>query len=134
MGMAAGKRDGRAPDGRKKLGQWGESVAAIHLQAKGMTILARNWRCRRGEIDLVAQDGDELVFVEVKTRRGRGLGTPEEALTSRKAKKLLQLGQLYLAQQELDDADWRIDLVAVELDAGGKLLRCEHIPNAVLGW
>lgn len=131
--MAAGKTR-RGKDGRKKLGQWGEAVAATHLQAKGLRILARNWRCRQGEIDLVAQDGPELVFVEVKTRRGRSQGTPEEALTPRKAKQLLRLGQLYLAKHDLDDVDWRVDLVAVELDAGGKLLRCEHIPDAVLGW
>ena len=118
---------------RKKLGQWGESVAARHLEAKGYEIIARNWRCRQGEIDLVAQAGEELVFVEVKTRRGRDMGTPEEALTPHKSRKLLQLGQLYVAAHD-PDADWRIDLVAVELDKMGKLLRCEHIPNAVLGW
>ncbi|MCP4427007.1 MAG: YraN family protein [Chloroflexi bacterium] len=128
--------DGRHPitkNGRKKLGQWGESVAAHHLEAQGYEIIARNWRCRQGEIDLVAQAGDELVFVEVKTRRGRAMGTPEEGLTPHKSRKLLQLGQLYVAENELD-VDWRIDLVAVELDKSGKLLRCDHIPNAVLGW
>jgi putative endonuclease len=118
---------------RKKLGQWGEKVAAHHLEAKGYEIVARNWRCREGEIDLVARAGDELVFVEVKTRRGRSQGTPEEALTPHKTRKLLALGEIYTAVHELD-VDWRIDLVAVELDGNGKLLRCEHIPNAVLGW
>jgi putative endonuclease len=127
--------NGRQPDpsGRKKLGQWGESVAAHHLEAKGYQIIARNWRCQQGEIDLVAQTGEELVFVEVKTRRGRAHGAPEEALTPHKSRKLLQLGEIYAAENALD-ADWRIDLVAVELDKSGKLLRCEHIPNAVLGW
>jgi len=130
--------DGRNPtpkNDRKKLGQWGESVAAHHLEAKGYEIVARNWRCRQGEIDLVARTGvgAELVFVEVKTRRGRTMGLPEEALTPHKSRKLLELGQLYLAAHELD-VDWRVDLVAVELDTSGKLLRCEHIPNAVLGW
>ena len=71
--------------------------------------------------------------MEVKTRRGRDSGAPEEALTPRKSRRLLQLGQLYVAEHDLD-VDWRIDLVAVELDKQGKLLRCEHIPNAVLGW
>ena len=124
----------RPKDGRKQLGAWGERLAADHLQAKGYEIVQRNWRCRRGEIDLVAQAGAELVFVEVKTRRGRAMGTPEEGLTPHKARKLLQLAQYYLHEHELDDADWRIDLVAVELDAQGKLLRCEHIPNLALGW
>jgi putative endonuclease len=122
------------PDPRRRLGQWGEKVAAIHLESQGLAILERNWRCRGGEIDLVARDGETIVFVEVKTRRGRDFGAPEEALTPHKAQKLMQLGEIYMAEHDLDDVDWRIDLVAVELDGGGKLLRCDHIPNAVLGW
>jgi len=118
---------------RRKLGRWGESVALIHLEAKGYRIIEKNWRCARGEIDLTAMPGSDLAFVEVKTRRGRYLGTPEEALTRRKSDKLIELAQIYLHEQDLD-ADWRIDLVAVELDKKGQLLRCEHIPNAVLGW
>lgn len=126
--MANGK------DGRKQLGSWGEGVAALHLEAKGYRIVQRNWRCARGEIDLVAQTGETLVFVEVKTRRGRAMGTPEEGVTPHKARKLLELGQHYLYEHDLDDVDWRIDLIAVELDAHGKLLRCDHILNAVMGW
>ena len=119
---------------RKQLGAWGEKVAAIQLEADGYRIVARNWRCQQGEIDLIAQAGDGLLaFVEVKTRRGRSMGLPEEALTPHKSRKLIQLAQIYLGEHDLD-VDWRIDLVAVELDKSGKLLRCEHIPNAVLGW
>jgi putative endonuclease len=121
-------------DGRKQLGAWGERIAANHLRAKGYDILHHNWRCSRGEIDLVAQAGAELVFVEVKTRRGRAMGTPEEGMTPHKARKLLELAQHYLYQHDLDEIDWRIDLVAVELDAHGKFLRCDHIPDLVLGW
>ena len=120
-------------DSRKRLGAWGESVAAHRLEAEGYRIIARNWRCRQGEIDLIAQAGEELVFVEVKTRRGQDMGSPEEGLTLAKQKKLMKLAQIYVAEHDLD-VDWRIDLVAVELDKSGKLLRCEHIPNAVLGW
>ena len=120
-------------DHRRQLGEWGESVAAVHLEAKGITIVDRNWRTVYGEIDLVAQDGDELVFVEVKTRRGSQMGTPEEALTKEKSERLRQLAQLYLAENELE-RDWRIDLVAIEIDSTGKLLRCDHIRDAVLGW
>ena len=121
-------------DARQKLGRWGEHVAATHLEAKGMLILERNWRCARGEIDLVAREDDALVFVEVKTRRGRALGLPEEALTPAKAQRLVMLGEAYLAEHELVDVPWRVDLVAVELDPHGKLLRCEHIPYATPGW
>lgn len=124
---------GLKKDGRKQLGAWGELVAAHHLEAQGYQIVARNWCCRQGEIDLVACAGTIWVFVEVKTRRGRDMGTPEEGLTPAKSKKLIQIAQIYLAEHDLD-VDWRIDLVAVELDKSGKLLRCEHIPNAVLGW
>lgn len=119
---------------RKKLGAWGEEMAAQKLEAKGYQIIERNWRCNRGEIDIVAQVGQNVVFVEVKTRRGRKMGAPEAGLTSHKSNKLLQLGEMYVQENELSDVNWRIDLVAVELDHSGKLLRCEHIPNAVLGW
>lgn len=124
----------RPPDGRRLLGQWGENVAALHLEAKGLVILARNWRRRGGEIDIVARDGQTVAFVEVKTRRGRAFGAPEEALTPHKAQKLMELGQQYIVDEGLDDVNWRIDLVAVELDERGRLLRCDHIPYAVLGW
>jgi putative endonuclease len=120
-------------DPRKKLGHWGESLAAQLLEEKGYEIVERNWRSARGEIDLVTRAGQEWVFVEVKTRRGQEMGLPEEGLTRHKANKLIQLAQLYIYEHNLD-IDWRIDLVAVELDAKGKLLRCEHIANAVLGW
>lgn len=119
---------------RKKLGAFGERLAGHYLEDHGFRIVARNWRCRQGEIDLIAARDDALHFVEVKTRRGRSRGTPEEALTARKGQQLTNLALLYLAEQELDDADWQIDLVAVELDPSGKLLRIDHIPNAVLGW
>ena len=121
-------------DYRQKLGRWGEQLAAQRLEAKGYVLLDRNWRCPRGEIDLVARDGDVLVFVEVKTRRGRDYGTPEEALTGYKVKRLLELGQRYMLERDLEDVEWRVDLVAVELDRQGKLLRFEHIPNAVWAW
>lgn len=124
----------KSEDGRRTLGRWGESVAATHLEAKGYQLIERNWRCRWGEIDLVLRQGETLVFVEVKTRRGSDFGTPEEGITARKAQKLLQIGQQYVAERELDDVDWRIDMVAVELDKSGKLLRCEHLENAVWGW
>lgn len=120
-------------DSRKKLGAWGESLAAEHLQAQGFRIVERNWRCPSGEIDIIAWAGSQLVFVEVKTRRGRAMGTPEEALTQRKSERLIELATIYVAELGRD-IDWRIDLVAVELDSAGRLLRCEHIPNAVLGW
>lgn len=121
-------------DSRQKLGRWGEQLAVDRLESQGYQMLDRNWRCRRGEIDIVVQDGDVLVFVEVKTRRGRDHGTPEEALTNSKAKRLLELGQRYMLERDIEDAEWRVDLVAVELDKQGKLLRFEHLPNVLWAW
>ena len=120
---------------RKKLGAWGESVAATHLEANGYTIIARNWRSKIGELDIIGRKNHALAFVEVKTRRGRSHGTPEDAITQRKARKLLETVQSYLSENDCDeDLDFSIDVVAVELERGGKVLRVEHIVNAVTAW
>ena len=119
---------------RRRLGQWGEELAATQLEAQSYTIVERNWRCSIGEIDIIARDGDVLVFAEVKTRQSRSFGTPEESITFRKRRRLIDLGVQYCADHELDDVEWRIDIVAIEVDKDGMLLRCEHIPNAVMGW
>ena len=81
---------------RARLGAQGESIAAAHLEASGLKITARNFRTRYGEIDLIAEDGDTLVFVEVKTRRGGTFGTPEEAVTARKRQHLAMAAAIYL--------------------------------------
>lgn len=125
---------GSAGNHRRRLGQWGEALAAERLAGLGYRILERNWRCALGEIDVVAQDGDILVFVEVKTRRSMNFGAPEESVTQAKGRRLLDLGVQYCADHDLDDVEWRIDLVAIEIDNDGILQRYEHIPNAVLGW
>ncbi len=118
---------------RRRLGQAGESIAARHLEAAGYRILEHNVRLPGGELDLVALDGDFLVFVEVRTRRGRAYGGPEESVTPAKQRKLLELGQTYLmerAGEGLPEA-WRIDVVAVEMDRQGRLLRVDVIRDAV---
>ena len=119
---------------RKELGRLGEQLAAKHLKDQGYKLLEQNWRCPRGEIDLIFKAGKVLVFTEVKTRQGRDFGTPEEGVTQAKARKLINLAQYYLFEKDLEDIEWRIDLVAVELDQEGKVERCEHIPNAVWAW
>lgn len=117
---------------RKNFGDSAERVAALHLEQNGYQIIARNVRTRYGEIDLVAQDADGLAFVEVKARRGRSHGAPEEAVTPRKQLKLVQLGDAFVAENEaFANHAWRIDVVAVELDRAGKLIRVEIIKNAV---
>ena len=118
---------------RKKLGQRGEELAVAYLEKQGYIVRERNWRCPVGEMDIVAEDGDCLVFVEVRTRRGREYGTPEESVTPAKQAKLVEVAQTYL-QEHSWDGDWRIDVVAVEMTSRGKLLRVELIKNAVTGW
>jgi|DewCreStandDraft_1066081.scaffolds.fasta_scaffold02052_10 putative endonuclease len=118
---------------RQRLGWRGERLAERYLAGHGLTILERNYRCSAGEADLIAQDGDTLVFVEVRTRRGQDYGSPEESITARKQAHLLAVAQAYLAERGLSDIAWRIDVVAVALSARGELLRVEHIENAVEG-
>ena len=119
-------------DDRQGLGRHGEDLAARRLAAQGYEIVARNWRCSHGELDLVARDGDCLVLIEVRTRRGRALGTPEESITPAKQAKLVDLAWAYVQEQNWV-GDWRIDVVAVEMDRRGRLLRVEHYENAVTG-
>jgi putative endonuclease len=116
---------------RRQLGNAGEELAARALGARGMQIIARQFRCQSGEIDLIAHDGPTLVFVEVKTRRGNRYGTPAEAVTARKQQKLIASAEVYLQMHALEDVDWRIDVVTVEMDTAGRLLRLDVIEHAV---
>jgi putative endonuclease len=119
-------------DDRQGLGRYGEGRAATYLAARGYQVVARNWRCRSGEIDLVVKDGGCLAFVEVRTRRGAGLGTPEESITPAKQARLIVLAEAYVQAHDWTGG-WRIDVVAVELDRRGRLLRIDHYENAVTG-
>ena len=116
--------------GRRELGAFGERVAAAHLEAKGYRIRARNFRCREGEIDIVAEDGDCLVFVEVRTRRGDAFGTPAESVTVAKERRLLTVARAYLQEHPDVPANQRIDVVGVELSRG-RLLAVHHIEGAI---
>ena len=120
---------------RNRLGRWGEAQARLRLEAQGYRVLAANYRCPWGEIDIIALQGGEYVFVEVKTRRGADFGLPEESITPAKASRLSATAQHYL-QTELPTAGaseipWRIDLISICLDKDGKLLRVNHLENAV---
>lgn len=117
-------------DSKKSLGQRGEALAAAHLESKGYRILGRNLRTSEGEIDLLAEEGKWLVFVEVRTRRSREFGTPEESITAEKKNRLIRVAEAYLeGQNALQERPWRIDVVAIELI--GSQPRIEHIRNAV---
>jgi putative endonuclease len=95
------------------LGRYGEELAVAHLRAQGLQVLERNWRCRLGEIDVVAVDGDCLVVCEVKTRRSLAAGSPLEAVTPAKLGRLRRLTAAWLAGQDRHFAQIRIDVVGV---------------------
>ncbi|MDH6680074.1 putative endonuclease [Rhodococcus sp. LBL1] len=95
------------------LGAMGEELAAELLTASGLRILDRNWRCRHGELDLVAVDGDTVVFVEVKTRSGLGFGSPAEAVTYAKQRRIRMLAQRWLSASERHWPYVRFDVVSV---------------------
>ncbi len=118
---------------RQETGRLGELAARRHLESVGCTILARNVRCGRHEIDIVADEGGTLVFVEVRARRGRQLGTPEESITQSKRRQMLRAAQCYLTANDCWDRVWRIDVVAVELDRHDGVERLDVIRNAVEG-
>jgi putative endonuclease len=102
------------------LGKQGEELAADFLVKAGMSILARNWRCAQGEIDIVAVDGQELVICEVKTRSGVTFGTPLEAVTRQKAYRLRRLAALWLNNHDALYDQIRIDVVGVLRAANGE--------------
>jgi putative endonuclease len=112
-------------DARVRLGRKGEDLAVAKLLDAGYQILDRNWRCPVGEVDVVALVEQTYCFFEVRTRRGRDFGTPEESITPAKLQRMVDVALTYLAENELDDVDCRVGLVAVEMDRRGRLLRIE---------
>jgi putative endonuclease len=101
------------PDPRRVLGAYGEQLAARYLEDRGLQVLDRNWRCAHGEVDLVARDGDCLVFCEVKTRRSERFGAPVEAVTRHKETRLRRLASAWLQEHEVRGGRVRIDVIGV---------------------
>ena len=116
-------------DPRKLFGQAGESAAEEYLRRKGYRIVARNLRSPVGELDLVAEDGRVLVFVEVKARRTDAFGGAIEAVHQRKQKKLIQLAAQYLARHHVKDRLCRFDVVLLQ-GTDAAVPQIEHIQNA----
>jgi putative endonuclease len=131
----------KEPDPRRAVGSGGESVAVQTLEAAGLTIVERNWRCGVGEIDIVAQENGPdyvrglastpwLVIVEVRTRRGEEYGSALQSITRAKQRKLRQVGRTYVASHGWR-GPWRIDAVGIQMDKGGHVLSVEHVRHAV---
>jgi putative endonuclease len=116
---------------RQDTGRLGEELARDFLKKRGFRILDANYRCPEGEIDIIAQHNDFLVFVEVRTKTSHDFGVPEESITQAKKKRMIATAHHYRQAQKSPPPLWRIDFVAVELDQKGRLLRIELIENAV---
>lgn len=136
-------KDGNSEPARRSLGRVGEEMAAAALVQAGLTVIERNWRCAQGELDIVAEevapdysragaDATWLVLVEVRTRRGAAYGTALQSVTPAKQAKLREVSEQYI-QARGWAGPWRIDVVAVQMDAAGRLLGIEHIRHAVAG-
>jgi len=114
---------------KDELGRRGEDLAADYLTDRGLVVLTRNWRCREGELDLVATDADRLVVCEVKTRSGTAFGEPAEAVTARKAMRIRRVTQVWLAVHRLPWCEIRFDVLAVLL-APGRPATVQHFEGA----
>ena len=110
-------------------GRPGEDHACRHLTASGFTILQRNYRCRSGEVDVVARDGETTVFVEVKERTGASHGAGYESVTFGKRRRLIRAARLYAATHGLEDQPLRFDVISIDWTADG-VPRIRHEPGA----
>ena len=118
-------------DRRQSIGRRAEAIARARLREMGYRVLESNYRTRRGEIDLVASHEGEYVFVEVRSKSARSAGQPEESITPRKRDHLVAAAQEYLQAHRADDANWRIDLVAIEFGPNGVVARFDVLRNSV---
>ena len=116
---------------KSEVGQWGEAIATKYLETRGYVVLARNWRHGHGELDIVTQQGEIIVFVEVRTRRSHAFGAPEETITPRKQAKLIETAEAYLEAHHLADVQWQIDAIVIELDGRNNVSRLDHIEFAI---
>ena len=110
------------------VGRTGEDAAVQYLLQRGYCVLERNYRCRFGEIDLIARDGSTLSFIEVKTRRSRTFGPAAEAVTRTKQRHLVKASQMYMAQHGKHDDFCRFDVVTIDMN--GQELQVELIKDA----
>jgi putative endonuclease len=115
------------------LGQAGEAAAIRFLERRGYVVLARNLRSRLGEVDLLVRDGATLVFVEVKARRGPVDDPPQGAVNLRKRRRLVRIALGYLAARRLGEPRCRFDVIAVSLDAAGRVTGIRHLRHAFDG-
>lgn len=114
---------------RRHRGQWGEQIAVDYLRRQGYRIEHRNYRCRRGEIDIIAWDGTTLVFIEVKTKSDAAFGAPQAMVGRRKQRTITHVAMLYVQQCQLQNTALRFDVVAITRLADGSP-DVMHVPAA----
>lgn len=112
------------------LGRSGEEVAVNYLQIKGLSIEQRNFRCRLGELDIVARDGPFLVFIEVRTVTGNSFGTAQESIDKKKVHKIRLIATYYLQSRNIKNTPLRFDVIAVTMDTDKTIKKLDHIINA----
>lgn len=117
---------------KQDLGRRGEELAVKELRRRGFRIIERNYRCRYGEIDIIAARKGRLSFIEVRTKAGGSYGTAEESITGQKRERLANSAEEYISSHRGLPENWGIDFVAVDIDsASGKPLRVELLENAL---
>ncbi len=125
--MAAARKP-KAPTSRMLTGARGETLAAQHLEGLGFRVVARNHRCPRGEVDLIVEKGQLLVFVEVRTRAPGRFGDPEDTVWAAKQKRVVRAARDYLAKHDVRDRELRFDVIGIVEGQGAA--RVTHVPNA----
>jgi putative endonuclease len=126
--MAARTVSGRLAGNEDRPGAAGEALACRYLQARGFAVVARNFRCRSGEVDVVARQGETTVFVEVKERHGASHGQAHEAVTFGKRRRIVRAARLFAAARGLSDTPLRFDVVSIDWVDGQPHIR--HEPGA----
>ncbi len=118
-------------DNKRAIGDICEDIAVKYLEDKNITIIKRNYKKNNGEIDIISKENEVIVFTEVKYRRNKNFGSPLEAITEKKLKKILATADLFLQQNNMTDKEVRFD--AISILKIGDFLEIEHIEN-ILGW
>lgn len=116
---------------RKQKGAAAEEAAVFYLSSRGYVIRERNWRCRSGELDIIAEYGNRLVFVEVRSRSGNPQqGTPEESVNTRKIRQVRSTAQVYLYEKGMGEREIGFDVISVKLNRDLSIAALSHINNA----
>jgi putative endonuclease len=118
---------------KRAIGDFGEGIAVDYLRRHGYRIVDRNWRVRQGEIDIIAEKENEIVFVEVKTRTSDLFGGPEESMTIEKQNRVIRASLAYLHNNNYLQRDWRVDFIGIYCTHDQEVLELEHFENIIQG-